>query len=254
MRKGLIGIFAALGLVWAASPVYADWSTMNADVDVTNFVVNTGCSGTLIDMEKRVILTAAHCVTAQYETIERETVGDDGVIRKDKVRRLKPGTVTQLTFDGASEVSETIYRTKLLSVDKVRDLAALQVVTKLPNRGAAKLACTEPKRGDAVFIVGNPTGDLYTSVWPGAVASTQRTYETIHFGEGQDAQPLLQISGGVVGGNSGGAVYNADGRLIGVPVIGHKVNEVIGFAVPLSEIKVFLKDAKLDEAYAYCGK
>lgn len=124
--RGLLVPFLA-GLVIIAIGVSdrakGDWSRddMNRQIDQTNFVVNSGCSGTLIDLAQRYILTAKHCVTAQYETIEREKISDEGVVTKEKVRRLKPGTVKQIAFHGSSEVRETTYRTKLIAVDGDKD-------------------------------------------------------------------------------------------------------------------------------------
>src|SRR5690606_10028932 len=100
--------------------------------------------------------------------------------------------------------------------------------------------------------VGNPGGALYSSVTSGIVSSLQRSYGTIDFGRDQDDQPLMQISGGVVGGNSGGAVYDDRGRLVGVPVVANRTNETIGFAVPLAEIKAFLAENDLEDVFAYC--
>jgi S1-C subfamily serine protease len=54
---------------------------------------------------------------------------------------------------------------------------------------------------------------------------------------------LMQVSSGVIGGNSGGAAYDADGLFVGVPVRASQVNEVIGLAVPLSDVRAFLKSA-----------
>lgn len=242
-------IAALLSTCLAVSAHAAAWPGMNQQIDQTNFVVNTGCSGTLISLKDRYILTANHCVTDQYETIEREKIDDNGVVTKEKIRRLKPGTVKQIFFNGSSEIRETTYRTKLIAVDKDKDLALLQVVSKLPNNTASKIACKDPARGDVVFIVGNPMGSLYSSVVPGMVSSIQREYSTLALG---DNEPLLQISGGIVGGNSGGAAYNTAGEIIGVPVLGHRTNEVLGFAVPLSSIKDFLKANKLEAIYDYC--
>lgn len=240
---------AAAGLLCLGlSPANADWSIadMNRQIDQTNFVVNTGCSGTLFDLANRYILTASHCVAEQYETIEREVVADDGSIQMEKIRQLKPGSVRQKTFDGPIEISEVTYRTKLIGVDKVRDLAVVQVLADIPNTLASKLSCTDPQRGDAVYIVGNPMGDLYSSVVPGSVASVQRSYRLLTGFPAEDPdEALLQIAGGVVGGNSGGAVYNTHGEIVGVPVAAHRMNEVLGFAVPLSEIRAFLSEKKI---------
>jgi S1-C subfamily serine protease len=241
-----------------AGNAFAGWSIddMNTQIDQTNFIVNAGCSGTLINLRNHYILTASHCVNVQYESYDRETVAEDGTIKTEKVRRVKPGAVKQVLFDASLDVRETTYRTKLIAVDTTRDLAVVQTVSLLPNTRAAKLECVDNKerRGSVVFIVGNPLG-LYSSVVQGIVSSTQRSYELLQFGtDDVQTQPLMQVSGGVVGGNSGGAVYNQDGNLIGVSVLAHKVNEVLGFAVPLDVIKAFLKDKKLDGIFSYCDQ
>jgi S1-C subfamily serine protease len=232
----------------AGAPAFADgWpvADMNRTIDQTNFQVNDGCSGTLIDTENRYILTANHCVNDQYETIEREKIDDEGVITKEKVRRLRDGTVTQFTFQGSENIASVSYRVKVIAVDRRVDLAVLQVRGALLAVPAAKLSCTNPVRGDQIYTVGNPKM-LYASVTTGIVSSFQRDYSSIKFGESEQAkEPLMQVSGGVVGGNSGGAVYNVRGEIVGVPVIANTVNEVIGFAVPADAIKKFLVENKL---------
>lgn len=251
-------VFAAVAAaVLAISPAAAEWSLkdMNRTIEQTNFLVNDGCSGTLIDATNRYVLTANHCIASQYEVIERETISDDGVIKKEKVRRLRDGTVSQLSFQGSESVKTITYKVKVVAVDRPRDLAVVQVLAKLPDSEAAKLACDEPTRGESVYTVGNPMGVLYSSVTTGVVSSLQRDYGILRLGSAEDSKhSLMQISGGVIGGNSGGAVYNTNGELIGVPVLAHRVNEVLGFAVPLPAIKQFLKDNKLEAIYARCEK
>lgn len=244
MRKLAAALISLLFLVPTAA---RSWSVedMNAAIDETNFLVNAGCSGTLIDVKNRYILTAAHCVDAQYETVEREVIDDKGIVKKEKYRKLKPGTVSQFTFDASGQSTRTLsYRVRLKAVESRIDLAVLQVIGELPNKTAAPLAESEPRRGERVYVVGNPAGVLYASVVTGIVSSTQRTNASIGFDDNDDAR-LMQVSAGVIGGNSGGAVYNDRGQLIGVPVVASRMNEVLGFAVPLDVIKKFLADNKL---------
>jgi S1-C subfamily serine protease len=235
---------------------------MNETIDATNFLVNKSCSGTLIDAHSRFILTANHCIENQYETVEREKIGDDGVIKIEKVRRLRPGRVSKLEFIGSENTRILSYKFVIKAVDKASDLALLQIVSTLDTcvdgtcikPAAAKFACTAPVRGDQVFVVGNPKGILYSSVTKGIVSSLQRDYSTLRLESDEPdnaTQPLMQISGGVIGGNSGGSVYNNNGELIGVPVLAYEVHETLGFAVPLNAIKSFLS-AHGVEAFEHC--
>jgi S1-C subfamily serine protease len=226
--------------------VQAGWwplSEMNAHIDQTNFMVNSGCSGTLIDLKERYVLTANHCITAQYETIEREKISPEGIVTKEKVRRMKDGTVSQYEFLNADSIRTVEYKVRVVKTDSSKDLALLQIMSSIPNDRAAKLSCRDPVRGEMVWTVGNPLGSLYSSVVQGIVSSTERNYDGLQFSDAWNGKNrLVQISGGVVGGNSGGATYNDSGQLIGVPVVAHRNNEVLGFTVPRKDIQEFLEN------------
>lgn len=220
------------------------WETdaMNTQIDQTNFVVNEGCSGTLIDVEQRLILTAKHCVSQQYKTEKVEDIAEDGTVTEREVRIAIPGTVSQITFAGSNAVSTVEYRTKVLRSDRGTDLALLQIKAEtIPNKVSAPIACENVVRGDEVLIVGNPAG-LYSSVTKGIVSSVQRSYEIAPSLNGSlsHEEPLIQVDGGVVGGNSGGAVYNSEGELVGVPVAAYRFWEKLGFMAPISSVLEFL--------------
>lgn len=243
-----------LAFVLFATPAFADWavSDMNKQIDQTNFVVNQGCSGTLIDLKERLVLTANHCIDDQYVVVEEEEIDDKGEVKKKKVRKLLEGSVSQLQFDAAEQIRTVTYKTRLLAYDSSVDIALLQIVAKeIPNTKAAPIACTAPVRGEKVYAVGNPMGILYSSVTQGIVSSNQRTYGTIGVSTGKDL-PLVQFSSGIIGGNSGGAMYNDKGELAGIPVRGNRANEILGFAVPLEQITKFLKDKKQEQALPKC--
>ena len=249
MRTALVTIIVVVSVLLGVKAAKA-WSIeeMNAQIEATNYLVNDGCSGTLIDIEKRLILTAEHCIRQQYRLVERERVKDDGTVVKEKIRRVLPGQVRQFKYAGALETHSTAYRTKVVLADKETDLALLQILAPIPNKEAARLSCVEPKRGETTYTVGNPYGDLYSSVNRGNVASVQRTYAMIGIDE-QGDNALMQVSPGFIGGNSGGAVYDGTGKLIGVPVRG---NPAVGLAAPLADIKKLLMREGLNKLWAHC--
>lgn len=255
MKKFLVAILASAFSLFGA-PAFAGWdlTAMNQQIDQTNFVVNGICSGTLIDKDNGLFLTANHCIDEQFQTIEKEVPDKDnqGAVKKIKIKISVPGKVSQLTFDGPKPVAENSAVFKVKAHDPDHDLALVQSESKLPNTMSAPLACKEPVRGETVYAVGNPFVVLYSSVTKGIIASVQRDYRMIGIdqtGYDGDNQPgengLIQHTAPIAGGNSGGALYNENGELIGVNVRGSAVGS-ISLAVPLDDIRKFLTDNKVN--------
>lgn len=227
---------------------------LNQLIDNTNFLINSGCSGTLIDTRENHILTAAHCILSQYETVEREKI-EDGVVKKEKVKVAKPGTVSQIFYKGPLEVQKNSYIFKIIASDRNIDLALLKVETKLPSESAAPIACSGVIRTEPVYAVGNSFGVLYSTVTKGIVSSLSRSYRDLQItdlSEPSDAgeNGLVQHSATIAPGNSGGALYNEQGELVGVNVRG-----MVGgfaFAVPLDDVKKFLANHKLERLWGTC--
>jgi S1-C subfamily serine protease len=214
-------------------------------IEQTNFLVNRGCSGTLIDTLNGYVLSAYHCVDTQYRTVEREKVDAEGVVKKEKIKVTEPGTVTQITYKNSYEVSRVSYIVKVVARDERTDLSLLKIQGKLDaGRMSAKLACTDPDLGDRVRAVGNSYAILYSTLTEGIVSSLNRSYRDLTLqGELGDATDdgehgLVQHSAIIAGGNSGGALYNDKWELVGVNVRGGASG--FSFSVPLSDIKKFL--------------
>lgn len=237
MTKLFAALLTASMLV---APAFA-WDNPVKQVKETNVLVNDNCSGTFID--HNLILTANHCVADQYKTVEREKIGNDGVVTKEKVRIAVPGTVSQLTFDDGTETQRTVYAFKLIDTDNTTDLALLRLNSKLPNHAFSMIACKQPDQLETVWAVGNPFAVLYSSITKGMVTGAPRSYASLHI-NGDEGNPtddghhnLIQHSAGIAPGNSGGAMYNDTGELAGVNVRG---GAGISLAVPLADIKKFL--------------
>ena len=226
-----------------------DLTQMNKQIDQTNFLVNDNCSATMIDAKSGYILTANQCIRDQYEVVEHEKIGDDGIVHKEKIRVARPGTVSQILFSGPSEIQRNSYVFKIKATDSALDLALLEVQTKMTGEGSG-LACDDLRRGDKVFAVGNSFSKLYSTLTSGIVSSLQRSYHDLNIagqlGDLTDngEHGLVQHSAPIVGGNSGGALYDDAGKLVGVNVRSGPPG--FSFSVPLSDIKKFLKDSGVE--------
>jgi serine protease Do len=90
--------------------------------------------------------------------------------------------------------------------------------------------------GESVTVIGNPglgTELLNHSVTTGVISSIERDL---------DGQKFIQTSAAVNAGNSGGPVFGAKGQIVGLVVLKAKL-EATAFAVPLGELRQFLRDA-----------
>lgn len=228
-----------------ASEAPSSWGVeqMNMAIEQTNFVVRAGeglCSGTLIDLERRLILTNAHCVEGAISMIERQVTDRKGFVHTMQVRRMEDMPVEQNRYDGFERVGTASYVSEIVAVDKKVDLALLRIKSPIPNTFAAPLLPEGDKivRGELVYIVGNPGGNFDTLV-TGVVSNMNRTFEFPW--TGNEKLPMIQFSGGITGGNSGGSLWNAKGQLIGVPAAGRRDATFIGLAVPISVVKDFLR-------------
>ena len=251
MKKLAVALFAS-ALSLTAVPAFAwDQSSMNAQVDQTNFSIDGDCSGTLIDLQNGYILTANHCVDQKFDTVEKQEIDQKtGEVKTIKVKISRPGTASQITFDGGNPVASQLFKYTVKAHDADHDLALIQLHAKLPNTIVAPVATDEPVRGDHVWAVGNPFGVLYSTVTDGRVSSVQRDYRMIGIdrnspGDELDNQPgdnvLLQHTAPIAPGNSGGALYNDKGELIGVNVRGAAIGN-IALAVTLDDVRKFLTD------------
>lgn len=237
-----VAAFAA----FLALPAFA-WTVeqMNDTINSTNFIVNRGCSGTLISKEHRLILTNHHCIQGGVVVRTKEEAGDDGIVVKKQVEELRDLDVSQRAYDQFRLVGEATYKAQIVARWKESDLALLQVRANLPNGIAAPVFAGDTvRRGETVYAVGNPMG-LDATVMRGVVSSTTRMLR-VPWAEAE--VPFLQTDAGITGGNSGGALFNDRGELIGVPAAGAP-GTVLGLAIPFSQVQKFLTDNCFGEVW-----
>ena len=223
-----------------SGPAFA-WNIdkMNAQIEQTNVIVSGICSGTIIDVEKRLVLTAHHCITDNLREVEKQDVDPKtGEIRTKKVMELVPMYVEIWKRQDYEIVSKSQHAAIILGWDERSDIAIIQIVdvTWKPDMAAPLAPDTyEYKRGSKVYAVGNPVILFDNSVTEGIISAPQRYLDL-----GRGKVPFFQMSAGIIGGNSGGAVYNDDGEIIGTVSAGVR-GSAIGLAVPISKTKELLK-------------
>lgn len=133
---------------------------------------------------------------------------------------------------------ETQYDAKIVGKDPQTDLAVL----KIEKNGltAAEFADSDSvKVGEFSMAVGNPL-DLGTTITCGVVSALNRKVQD---SEGGTSYNCIQTDAAINSGNSGGALVNSQGQVIGINTL--KVSstgvEGIGFAIPVNSTTDIIK-------------
>jgi len=132
---------------------------------------------------------------------------------------------------------ENTYDAKIVGQDSKTDLAVLKI--EKTGLTAAEFANSdEVKIGEFAMAIGNPLG-LGSSITCGVVSAVNRQVAS----EGTTYK-CIQTDAAINSGNSGGALVNAEGKVIGVNTLklsGTGV-EGIGFAIPINSTVDVTKD------------
>ena len=141
--------------------------------------------------------------------------------------------------DGADEIKvemtdDRSFAAKLIGTDKPSDLALLKV--NAPNLHPIALGNSEAvKVGDVVLAVGNPLG-VGQTVTMGIISAKGRSTGV---GDG-GYEDFLQTDAPINHGNSGGALVNTKGELVGInsQILSNSDGNIgIGFAIPVNMAK-----------------
>ncbi len=160
--------------------------------------------------------------------------------------RIAP-RITVTLQDGRQFVAQ------VLGTDRRNDLAVLKIDAR--NLPAAQLGDSDKLQvGDWVIAVGNPFG-LGTTVTAGIVSAINRQIERSDLPKG-----FIQTDAAINQGNSGGALADSRGRLVGINTaifspVGANVG--IGFAIPVNRVRQVVREIQqygfLGEAYLGVG-
>lgn len=222
----------------------ADWplDKMNQQIEATNVIVSNQCSGTIVDVVERLVLTAYHCVTSNLKEVEKKEIDPKtGEIRIIKVQEREPMFIATWKRQDYDVVTSEKHVARIAGQDMASDTALLQVIDKdwKPEMAAPLASCEyQYQRGKPVFAVGNPGIEFDNSITEGIISAPERK---VDFGDGRKL-PLFQHSAAVIGGNSGGATYDGDGLLIGT-VTGGVKGASIALSVPVCFAREMIKAA-----------
>lgn len=141
--------------------------------------------------------------------------------------------ITVSMYDGS------VYDAELIGYDESNDIAVL----KIEAEGLAPVVLGDSDNmnvGDSVVAIGNPLGELTFSLTAGTVSALNRD---VTMSNGL-TMTLIQTDCAINSGNSGGALFNMYGEVIGITNAKYSSSssseasiDNIGFAIPMNDVK-----------------
>ncbi|WP_113907061.1 DegQ family serine endoprotease [Aliidiomarina celeris] len=244
MKKYVLGFMAAALIAVASAPASAQFPFFRGNQtpslapmleEVTPAVVNISVEGRRVT-QQRIPDAFRYFFGPQEQTREQpfQGLGSGVIIDADAGYVVTNNHV----IDDATNITVTLkdgrtFKAKVLGVDPESDIALLQLEDP-ENLTEIEIGNSDTLRvGDFVVAIGNPFG-LGQTVTSGIVSALGRG------GFGMDRlENFIQTDAAINRGNSGGALVDLEGRLIGIntAILGSSGNIGIGFAIPSTMMK-----------------
>ena len=204
-----------------------------------------------------VVLIESTVVTSMYgQSATGVSTGSGFVISQDgyvvtNYHVIESATSVKVVLcDGKS------YPAEVIGYDSINDIALLKVEAK--KLVAVELGSSNDLIvGDQVVAIGNPLGELTSTLTVGYVSAKERTVNT----DGTIIT-MIQTDAAINSGNSGGPLFNMKGQVVGITTAKYSgasssgaTIEGIGFAIPIDDVLEELEELR-DFGYiksAYLG-
>lgn len=159
-------------------------------------------------------------------------ISDDGYILTNYHVIEDSNSITVTMYDGS------VYDAELIGYDQSNDIAVL----KIEATGLTPVVLGDSDAmnvGDSVVAIGNPLGELTFSLTAGLISAKDRQVTM----SGGTTMNLIQTDTAINSGNSGGALFNMYGEVVGVTNAKYSSSssgasiDNIGFAIPINTVR-----------------
>lgn len=195
-----------------------------ASASVVGIATASGTGTGVIVSADGLILTNQHVIAPTDTSLMFQPFGEFGQ------QQQQDSAITVTLLNGSE------YEAKVLFEDETMDLAIIKIdATELT---AAALGNSDSvKVGEVTIAIGNPLG-LEQTVTSGIVSALGRS---VPLSNTQIAEDLIQTDAAINSGNSGGALLNVSGQVVGINSYKLSNGEGIGFAIPINAAKPILQ-------------
>lgn len=244
-----------------------DYSENNSIPISTDYEANKLSTNTEPKVEKEVVEIIENAVKSVVGISKLEQNGNS-IFLTDSEQKLGLGSGVILSENGYILTNQhvagnkygncfvtlddgTTHNGTVIWADSNLDLAIVKITANQLNY--INLADSDKiSLAEEVYAIGNPIGiEFQRTVTKGIISGIDRT---IKLGDSESyMEDLIQTDATINEGNSGGALINSLGELIGINTVKISEAEGIGFAVPINIIKPILEKlistGKFEEAY-----
>ncbi len=148
---------------------------------------------------------------------------------------IENGTDIKVKLNTGNEYDAT-----LVGGDEKTDIAVIKIDSKEELHAATIGNSDEVEVGSLAVAIGNPlASELFGTVTAGIISGVNRTMTV-----GQREMNLIQTDASISPGNSGGALINKYGEVIGINSVkvASDAAEGLGFAIPMNEAVTIISD------------
>ena len=190
------------------------------------------------------------------QTVVGSSFGTGFILSKDGYVVTNAHVVEKASVIKVSTHAGDELEAKLVGTDTTNDVAVLKV--EADNLPAVVLGSSDDLIvGDQVVAIGNPLGELTSTMTVGYVSAKDRDVTT----DGKTIN-MIQTDAAINSGNSGGPLFNMKGEVVGITTAKYSGSsasgatiESIGFAIPIDDVSGMVQDL-VDYGYvtgAYLG-
>ena len=259
--SGLSGVIVGALLIWLLLPSLANQlpgssqvsnssssSKTGTNISQTATEVTTDVTGAVEKVSSAVVgITNIQEVSSNFwsqgSSSEQEVGSGSGVIYKIDGDRAFIVT-NHHVVEGAKQIEVTLddgskVEAQLVGSDMWTDLAVISISSE-GIKTVAQFGDSEVlKQGETVIAIGNPLGlDFYGTVTTGVISGKDRSVPVDLNEDGIEdwSTDVLQTDAAINAGNSGGALVNIAGDLVGINSmkIAESSVEGLGFAIPIN--------------------
>lgn len=205
--------------------------------------VNEKCKDSVVG------ITTLIARTNNFSPIESyaEGVGSGVIISEDGYILTNSHVVSDGKAENISVIlaNQESYEGELVWYEPTMDLA----IVKIEAAGLKPMELGDSDQlmvGEKAIAIGNPLGmDLQSTLTSGYISGLDRS---ITVSNGLSMDNLIQTDASINSGNSGGALINAQGQLIGINTAKASADN-IGFAIPINTAKVIVERVKTTDSF-----